>query len=130
MSEVLREKPNAKPSASAASAGITVEGRYISPPQDKDGKVWVRTTALVKSEPERLYRLWRAVENAPQWQEQIVSVHATGDRTSHWVMRSGDNTLEWDSEILADEPGRRIAWKSIGGDSENAGEVIIRHRPR
>jgi len=129
MSEALQEKPNAEPNVIASSAGIVVEGRYIPPPQDKEGKIWVRTTALVKAERERLYRMWRAVENAPQWQEQIVQVMATGDRTSHWVMRSGDKALEWDSEILGDEPGRRIAWKSIGGDSDNAGEVVFDSAP-
>ncbi len=44
-------------------------------------------------------------------------------------MRSGDKTIEWDSEVLADQPGRRIAWRSIGGDSENAGEVIFDKAP-
>jgi uncharacterized membrane protein len=44
-------------------------------------------------------------------------------------MRSGDKTIEWDSEILADEPSRRIAWHSIGGDSQNAGEVIFDAAP-
>jgi uncharacterized membrane protein len=43
----------------------------------------------------------------------------------YWVMKSGDKTIEWDSEVLADEPGQRVAWRSIGGDSENAGEVIF-----
>jgi uncharacterized membrane protein len=38
-------------------------------------------------------------------------------------MKSGDKSIEWDSEILADEPGKRIAWRTIQGDSENAGEV-------
>ena len=31
-------------------------------------------------------------------------------------MKSGDETIEWESEILADEPGKRIAWRSILGD--------------
>jgi uncharacterized membrane protein len=44
-------------------------------------------------------------------------------------MLSGGKTIEWDSEILADEPGRRIAWRSIGGESENAGEVIFEAAP-
>jgi uncharacterized membrane protein len=129
MSEALRERPNAELPLPMTSAGIVVEGRYVAPPEDKDGKIWVRTTALVRASPQRLYDLWRAVENAPQWQEQIVAVKDTGNSTSHWVMRSGDKTLEWDSEILADEPGRRIAWKSIGGDSENAGEVVFDNAP-
>jgi uncharacterized membrane protein len=37
--------------------------------------------------------------------------------------------IEWDSEILKDEPGRRIAWRSIGGESGNAGEVIFETSP-
>jgi uncharacterized membrane protein len=40
-------------------------------------------------------------------------------------MQVGDKTIRWESEILADEPGRRIAWRSIGGDLEEAGEVIF-----
>jgi uncharacterized membrane protein len=44
-------------------------------------------------------------------------------------MGSGDKTIEWDSEILADEPGRRIAWRSVGGESDNAGEVIFEDAP-
>jgi len=30
---------------------------------------------------------------------------------------------------LADEPGHRIAWRSIGGESENAGEVVFEPSP-
>jgi uncharacterized membrane protein len=125
MSDALRERPNAEELPLSSSAAIVIEGRYMPPPQDKDGKVWARTTALVRETPDRLYGMWRDVENAPLWQEQIDAVTRTGDRTSHWVMRSGDKTIEWDAEILADEPGRRIAWRSTGGDSDNAGEVIF-----
>jgi uncharacterized membrane protein len=129
MSNEIRETSSDERSNSTVSAGIVVDGRYIPPPQDKDGKLWVRTSALIKGEPQRLYDLWRAVERAPQWQEQIIQVTVTGGRTSHWLMRSGQETLEWDSQILADEPGRRIAWKSIGGELENAGEVIFDRAP-
>ncbi|HET6145650.1 MAG TPA: SRPBCC family protein [Candidatus Acidoferrales bacterium] len=129
MSDALKEKRNAEELPPSSSASTFVEGRYMPPPQDKDGKVWARTTALVQESPQRLYELWRQVENAPLWQEQIASVTQTGDRTSHWVMRSGDKTIEWDSEILADEPARRIAWRFIGGDSNNAGEVIFDATP-
>jgi uncharacterized membrane protein len=125
MSDALREKPNAEAIPLSSSAAIIIEGRYMPPPQDGDGKIWVRTTALVGADPSRLYKLWRDLENAPRWQEQIAAVRRTGERTSHWVMRSGDKTIEWDSEILTDEPAQRIAWRSIGGDSENAGEVIF-----
>jgi uncharacterized membrane protein len=129
MSEVLNEKPNAEPVPTLASAGVMLNGHYIPPPEEKDGKVWVRTSALIQADAERLYQIWRDIENAPLWQEQISQVTRTGEATSHWVMRSGDKTIEWDSEVLADEPGRRIAWRSIGGESDNAGEVIFEAAP-
>jgi uncharacterized membrane protein len=44
-------------------------------------------------------------------------------------MESDGQTIEWNSEVLADEPGKRIAWRSTGGDSENAGEVIFEEAP-
>ena len=129
MTKSLREKPNAEPLPTLASAGVMLDGRYLPPPEDKDGKIWVRTSALVKADRLELYRRWRDVESAPLWQEQITEVTRTSERRSHWVMRSGDKTIEWDAEILADEPGRRIAWRSVGGDSDNAGEVIFEEAP-
>jgi uncharacterized membrane protein len=129
MHVALKEKPNAELLLESASAGVILDGRYLAPPVDKDGKLWVLTSALVHATPERLYEIWRDVEHAPAWQEQIAEVRQTGARTSHWVMRSGDKTIEWDSEILADEPGKRIAWRSIGGESNNAGEVIFEPSP-
>lgn len=128
MSDSFREKSKTQVSP-LSSAGVVVEGRYIPPPEDKEGKLWVRTSALIHAEAAKLYQIWRDVELAPKWQEQIVRVVRTAETTSHWVMRAGDDSIEWDAVILADEPGRRIAWKSIGGDSDNAGEVIFDKAP-
>lgn len=129
MSNALKEKPDYEELPEMASAGVIVNGRYAPPPADKDGKIWVRTSALIQADKGELYALWRDLEFIPQWQEQIESVTETGPNTSHWVMKSGDSTIEWDSEILADEPEQRIAWRSIGGDSHNAGEVIFENAP-
>jgi uncharacterized membrane protein len=144
MSKALNEKPNAEPLPTAASAGVILNGRYLPPPEDKDGKIWMRTSALIHADAENLYNMWRKVETAPLWQEQIEKVTRTGETTSHWVMRpaekekdgDGDDDakgkerpIEWDSEILRDEPGHRIAWRSIGGESDNAGEVIFEPAP-
>ena len=129
MSERLNEKPNAAALPTLGSAGVMLNGRYLPPPEDKEGKIWVRTSARVEADAKDLYAIWRDVEAAPLWQEQITRVTKTGEATSHWVMQSGDKTIEWDSEVLADEPGHRIAWRSIGGESDNAGEVIFEVAP-
>jgi uncharacterized membrane protein len=44
-------------------------------------------------------------------------------------MASGDQTIEWDSEVLADEPGKRVAWRSTAGDLDNAGQGIFEDAP-
>jgi uncharacterized membrane protein len=123
----LNEKPDAEGLPRESGAAALLNGHYAPPAADKDGKTWVRTSALIQSDPQRLYEMWRDVEGAPAWHERIVEVRATGNKTSHWVMRDepGDNILEWDFEILADEPARRIAWRSTLGEPESAGEVIF-----
>jgi uncharacterized membrane protein len=110
-------------------AAVTLDGHYLPPPEDKDGKVWVRTSAIIQADAADLYKMWRDVEAVPQWQEQIKRVTRTGDRTTHWVMLKDDKTIEWDAEILADEPGKRIAWRSTGGDVDQAGEVVFEPAP-
>jgi uncharacterized membrane protein len=125
----LNEKPNAEVLPRRSGASIMLDGRYMTPPQDGDGKIWIRTSALVNADPETLYWLWRDVESAPLWQEQIVSVARISDRISRWVMQVKEKRVEWDSEILADEPAHRIAWRSVAGDSKNAGEVVFEATP-
>jgi len=124
--------PAAKTLPRSGAAGTILNGHYLPPPADKDGKQWVRTSALILKPATELYALWRDVEKAPLWQEQIAEVRATGPKTSHWVMMTGgdpEKSSEWDSEVLNDEPSKRIAWHSIGDDSDTAGEVIFEVAP-
>lgn len=127
--EALQEKPSAEALPRVLGANVVEDGRYMPPPADEDGKMWVRTSMLVKGEPQDLHGIWRNVEDAPLWQEHIVSVKPVTEKISHWVMESAAGHTEWDSEIMADEPGRRISWRSVGGDLESAGEVVFEPAP-
>lgn len=133
MTTPLTEKPNAEPLPETSAASVILNGRYLPPPADQDGKLWVRTSALVQSDRMKLYDLWHDVESAPRWQEHIVEVAATGPKTSRWTMKTSNkddaDTITWDSEVIADEPGVRIAWRSVSGESNNAGEVIFEDAP-
>lgn len=129
MSEALKEAPNAEALPKVASAAVIEDGRYLPPPVSKKGQTWVRTSALVQATPEECYALWRDLPGIPRWQEEMRDVRETGPRTSHWVMQVNGKTVEWDSEILQDEPGKRIAWRSTGGDLQEAGEVIFDAAP-
>lgn len=114
-----------------SGAASLLNGHYAPPPEDRDGKLWVRTSVVVQLDAQRLYDMWRDVESSPAWHERIVSVTKTGPKIYHWVMQDepGDRTLEWDFEILSDEPGKRITWRSLSGDPEGAGEVIFEAAP-
>jgi uncharacterized membrane protein len=127
----LSESPKAEPLPRESGAASLLDGHYAPPPADHDGKIWVRTSTIIQAQPERLYEMWRDVESAPMWHERIVEVQRHDANTYHWVMRDepGDNLLQWDFEILADEPGKRIAWRSVTGEPESAGEVIFEPAP-
>jgi uncharacterized membrane protein len=90
---LLDEKVAAGSSIGTSNEMVTRNAHYVAPPQDKDGKTWVRTSAIVLAEAQTLYALWRDIESAPKWQEQLKEVVKTGPNTSRWVMVKDDKTL-------------------------------------
>jgi uncharacterized membrane protein len=128
MANAVKETPHAETLPRVGSAGVMENGRYMPPPADKDGKTWVRTSALIQASPLDCYELWRNHAAIPMWQEQIKEVRVNG-KTSHWVMDADGKTTEWDEELMQDEPGKRMAWRTLQGDSYNAGEVIFEEAP-
>ena len=72
-----------------------------------------------------LHAFWRDVENSPRFMAQIDSVKKLDETKSHWTSTGPlGKVFAWDSEIINDQAGRLIAWKSLpGGDVELAGSV-------
>jgi uncharacterized membrane protein len=57
----------------------------------------------------------------------VVSITQLDDTHNHWVTKVGGVTREFDTEITEQIPDERIAWKSVGGDTGQAG-VVTFHR--
>ena len=99
----------------------------------KDGRAFSHAFQTILASPEALYKAWSHVESIPLWQEYVVSVTSTGDKKSHWVM--GDpadadgKRIEFDSEIVEDQPGKKIAWQSITEGVEQSGAVTFTPHP-
>lgn len=72
-----------------------------------------------------LYHFWRGLEGLTRVMRQVKSVESRGGKRSHWkVAGPAGQTFEWDAEIINEEEGRLIAWKSLPGASvSNAGSV-------
>lgn len=87
--------------------------------------VHVKTSITINRSPEEVYRFWRDFSNLPRFMAHLESVHVLDDRRSRWKATApAGSSVEWDAEILEDEPNRRIAWHSLqNADVANWGEV-------
>ncbi|MFN7120184.1 MAG: SRPBCC family protein [Saprospiraceae bacterium] len=90
--------------------------------------VQAEVTVRVNRPKQEVYDFWRRLENLPLFMQHLESVTAldgNGNR-SRWRAKvpGGLATIEWDAQILQDDPGRMISWTSVAdADIENAGKV-------
>jgi uncharacterized membrane protein len=80
---------------------------------------------IINRPAQELYDHWRRLENLPLIMRHLKSVTQTDLVRSHWVAKGPMNVqLEWDAEIINEEPGRMIAWRSLPGSTvDTAGSV-------
>ena len=91
------------------------------------GLVQEQATFTIARPAQELYDMWHDVGKAPSYQESIRSVTVTGEKTSHWVMDlPNGQTLEWDAEWTAEEPGKRLAYRTVGNPQiPLAGQIVF-----
>lgn len=84
-----------------------------------------KTVTIFNKTPEELYQFWHNFENLPTFMKHLESVQMIDERRSHWVAKAPlDNRVEWDAEIINDQPNHLIAWASSeGADIDNSGFV-------
>ena len=75
--------------------------------------------------PEEVYSFWRNLENLPRFMRHLKSVTVTDGKRSHWVAECiADQTVEWEAEIVNDQPPGLIGWRSLpGAEVDTAGSV-------
>ena len=106
---------------------------YIAlPNESKDGWTHAHARQTILVEPQALYELWSDVTKFPLWQEHVVSVTPQDGQISHWVMGDAEDAdakrVEFDSRIIEDVPGSKLAWQTVSGDLEQSGEVTFHPR--
>lgn len=89
----------------------------------------VEKSVTIDKPAEELYRFWRNFENLPRFMKHIKSVTTYNDTRSHWIASAPLGTnVEWDADLVKDEPNQLIAWASAeGADIENSG--FVRFQP-
>jgi uncharacterized membrane protein len=93
--------------------------------------IQVTHSVTVNASPESLYRYWRDFTNLPRVMSHVESVEIVDDLVSHWVAKGPLNSrIEWDAEIINEEPYELIAWRSLpGAEIDNAGSVRFIRAP-
>ena len=127
-------KTLASASSVAAVAGVTaLDVMCAQNCATSAGPRGVRAEAnvLIARPPDECYRFWRDLRNLARCATADVSVRDTGERAAHWTMRlPGGRQLEWDVEIVEDEPYKRISWRHLpGGLIAAAGSVTFEAAP-
>jgi uncharacterized membrane protein len=91
----------------------------------------VERTVTVLRSPDELYERWRDLAHLPELMTHLETVTPLDDRRSLWTARGpADIPFTWEAEIVADEPGRLIAWRSVAGaEVDNAGSVRFTPAP-
>ncbi|WP_161596789.1 SRPBCC family protein [Chitinophaga vietnamensis] len=89
----------------------------------------IRTTVMIDNPREEVYYFWRQLNNLPVFMKHLQSVEELDPFHSHWVVKGpgGIGTLEWDAEIVKEQPGEFLGWRSLQGSSiATAGRVTFR----
>ena len=72
---------------------------------------------------ERVYELWRDPTHFAEFMPDVKAVENRGDHW-HWEVDGlAGIDVSWESEIVEDVPGEKLAWKSISGGVANSGVV-------
>ena len=94
--------------------------------------ITIKETVTVNRDRYDVYDAWRSLENLPLFMQHLQSVKEVTNTRSHWAAQvpKGLGTIEWDADIVREEPGEVLSWKSVPGAMvDNAGEVEFKEAP-
>jgi len=90
----------------------------------------MRTTFVVNRPRAEVYAAWRNLSSLPRFMRHLTNVTETSNTRSHWEAKIPEGSpvsITWDAEIVKDEPGQLLAWRSLPGSTiDNAGKVEFR----
>lgn len=95
----------------------------------KAESVNIQTTLIVNKPKDEVYKFWRNLQNLPFFMKHLKTVKELDDKKSHWELSVPGNvtSVGWDAEIVKEEDGNLIAWRSLPGAAiHNAGKVTFK----
>lgn len=91
--------------------------------------VQARGATMIMRSAADLYAAWRKLEDLPRMIDTLESVEQTSQTRSRWTTKGPGGSYSWEAEVIRDEPGKVIVWRSVEGSSvQNAGSIRFRER--
>ncbi|GGJ66556.1 SRPBCC family protein [Deinococcus aquiradiocola] len=98
--------------------------------QNDAGEILVREAVTVGRPPHEVYARWRDLSRLPDFMEMLERIEVLHGTRSRWTVRGPAGPLTFEAELTADEPGQRIAWRTVPGPGvQHHGEVTFRPAP-
>jgi uncharacterized membrane protein len=104
--------------ALAAAGGALA---YLGAKNGSDtSKYHARASVVLNCSPEEAYNFWRRFEDLPVFMRHLDSVTKINDNQYRWrALGPLGVRVQWDAEIVSDEPNQLIAWRSLPGSELN-----------
>jgi uncharacterized membrane protein len=75
--------------------------------------VKIDESIVVNAPPQRVYDVWRNLENLPRLLSHVERVEVLDRTRSRWTVRGPAGArISWDAELINDKPGELIAWRT------------------
>jgi uncharacterized membrane protein len=93
--------------------------------QAKGDRALIGEAVTINRPAQALYDVWRQVENLAEFMDNIERIERIDDTRSRWRVKApAGKTVEWESVIIDDQPGRSITWQSAQDAAvANSGKV-------
>lgn len=85
--------------------------------------------AIINASPDQVYRFWRDPVQLSRALPNSVQVHERNSQLWDWSLgtEGTPNLATWTSEIIHDEPGKLLSWKTTGDSTiVSAGSITLR----
>jgi uncharacterized membrane protein len=76
----------------------------------------------INAPPQQVYELWRDPSSFHEFMPDVRSVEVRGEYW-HWQVEGPGAPVDFDTKVVEDIPGERLAWKSVGGQVDTSGAV-------
>jgi uncharacterized membrane protein len=86
----------------------------------------IRTCFIVRAPRQLAYDSWRNLEKLPRFLKHIKKIRVTDELHSRWILKTPRSmpAVEWNAEIIDQEEGRELSWRSMPGSKiETAGKI-------